>query len=184
MNNLKLHDDKHDKHDSHAAKPKDAVSAIFQSREEARQALHALHKAHFKKSWFGVTSVAKNSHGEETLTAEQATGTFFSQNAVGLIDALVAHGIEGDVARRIEATIEAGEAIVTVETENRDPIEAVEILERFGGMTEVAKNGRAADVSRTSANTAPIDSVYDDDTVEMPVWEEDVFYSRTPLSRR
>ena len=181
--------DKQDRHD-HDHGPKQTVGAVFGSREEARQALGALHKAHFRKVWYGVTSIAKDSHGGETMTAETGTGGILP-NAGTLVDSLVAHGLTGDAARRIEAEIEPGEAVVTVETEHHDPSEAIAILEEYGGQTELSGTRRTASAGTTrtlaGSSTTPgtgttsgrrdyAQSVSED--VDLPVWEEETLYVR------
>jgi hypothetical protein len=172
----------------HNHEPKAAVGAVFGSREEARKALAELHKAHYLKSWFGVTSVATDSHGDQTITAESGSGMFFSQNSMGLVDALVGHGIDADAACDLEADIEPGEAVVTVETGDRDPSEAIAILERNGGRTQLrgtftfggSASGRTeyAGSVRDEYDDRMRDEGMDEDLLEMPVWEEEVFYVR------
>jgi hypothetical protein len=95
---------------------------------------------------------------------------------MGLVDALVAHGIAGDAARAMEAEITPGEAIVTVETENRKAAEAIDILQRFGGRAEVS--GAYGSSGDPSAQREYVETLQDDDELEMPVWEEEVFYVR------
>lgn len=166
----------------HSHEPKPAVGAVFGSREEARKALAELHKAHYLKSWFGVTSLAIDSHGDPTVTAESASGNFFSKSSMGLVDALIAHGIDADAARNMEADIEPGEAIVTVETGDRDPSEATAILERNGGRTDLGGTlDFPGDWSRGRAEYAEGagGEGMDDDMLEMPIWEEEVFYIRS-----
>jgi hypothetical protein len=86
---------------------------------------------------------------------------------MGLVDALVAHGIAGDVARAMEAE--------TVETENRKAAEAIDILQRFGGRTEIS--GAYGSSGDPSAQREYLETLQDDE-LEMPVWEEEVFYVR------
>ena len=172
MNDDKKDDKKHDK------EPGRAIAAVFASREEAHQALGALHKAHFRKVWFGVTSVATTSQGTSAMTVED-TG-FFSQKSQGLVDALVEHGVDGSAARRVVANVQPGNALLTVDPEKHDPSEAAEILNRFGARIEggamaagtTAMRQGARDVT-TSTATATSMATADDD---MPVWEEEEFY--------
>ena len=85
------------------------------SRDQARQAVSSLHAHQFGHVWSGVTSVAANGSGGETV-AIQAPG-FFSLKSQNLVDALVEYGIAAATAGAIEPTISAGETIVIVYVE-------------------------------------------------------------------
>jgi hypothetical protein len=124
-----------------------------------------------------VTSVATDSHGVQTVTAESGAGNFFSPSSMGLVDALVKHGVDADIARDIEAEIEPGEALVTVETGDRDPQEAIAILELSGGRVEASDSNGFARETRPGDRSESAPSV-SDDSLDVPVWEEEIFYVR------
>lgn len=71
------------------------------------------------------------------MTVESA-GSFFSQKSQTLVDALVEHGVHGDVARRVASGIRPGDALVTVtiDSDKHSPDEAIDILQRCGGRVE------------------------------------------------
>ncbi len=160
--------------------PGRAIAAVFGSREEAHQTLGALHKAHFRKVWFGVTSVATTAQGTDAMTVE-SSGGFFSQKSQGLVDALVEHDVDGAAARGLVATIQPGNALLTVDPDKGDPNEAIEILQRHGARIEggmAASGARSAVPSRAASDYAPVTATPatatpDDD---MPVWEEETFF--------
>ena len=176
-----MNDDKpDDKNNEHDKEPARAIAAVFGSREEAHQALGALHKAHFRKVWFGVTSIATTSQGTPAMTVEDAG--FFSQKSQGLVDALVEHHVDGNAARGLVSKVEPGNALLTVDPEKHDPSEAMDILTRCGGRVEggVAAAGAGMTASRqdvrigtTSPGSVTSTATADDD---LPAWEEEEFY--------
>ena len=175
-------DDKHDMHGDRDKRddkkdddaPGRAIAAVFGSREEAHQALGALHKAHFRKVWFGVTSVATTSQGTSAMTVED-TG-FFSQKSQGLVDALVERGVDGNAARQLVTGIEPGQGVVTVDPDKHDPSDAIEILGRFGGRVQTGTTAYAGSAAATrerlrddATSTGGVDE-------DLPQWEEEPFY--------
>jgi hypothetical protein len=121
----------HDKHD-HKNEPGRSVAALFQSRAEARAAVSALHKAKYTHTWMGTTSIAETSTGDAAVTVE--TGGFFS-GTESLVDALVKQGVLGDTARALEARVEPGNAVVTVDPKDKATSEVLSIIEMHGGRT-------------------------------------------------
>ena len=161
--------DNHD-HDRKHDKPEFPASvAVFGSQAEARAAIAALHKAHYTHTWLGATSLAETDRGEETVRVE--TGGFFS-GTESLVDALVKHGVHGDAARAIETGIEPGDAVVTVDPKNKDPQEALALLEGHGGRIGNASFANASGLSGARASTALLPREAD------AAWEEETFYRR------
>jgi hypothetical protein len=157
--------------------PGTAIAAMFQSREEAKRAIGALHKAHFKKTWFGTTSVAVDASGEEKITTESSGGGLFSNDAGSLVDALVKYDVDGDTARRIEAEAQPGCAIVAVKPPDdgkHEPSEAMEILSRYGGKVQ-GRSLAGAGVGSAGSTYSPLG---DDDFDDSLVYEETTFYRR------
>ena len=115
----------------HEREPGRAIVARFESPAEARTAVGALHKAHYTHTWLGTTSVATTGGGNETITVESGSG-FFSETH-SLVDALVSHGVIGATAREIERTLEAGDALITVDPKDRDVLGAISLIEQYGG---------------------------------------------------
>jgi hypothetical protein len=169
-----------DEHQDHESGP--SIVARFESQAEARGALKALHKAHYTHTWLGTTSVATTSTGEEALTVESSSG-FFSHTH-SLVDALVSHGVLGDIAREIERTIVPGDALLTVDPKDRAAAEAISLLERYGGHIAGHTAHLTTDLRLPpSEQRAPRTSQSPADT--MPTYgEEDMFYQRNSTMRR
>ncbi|MBC5802232.1 MAG: YsnF/AvaK domain-containing protein [Candidatus Eremiobacteraeota bacterium] len=192
------------------------VAAVFPDRDSARDALAELHDAGFHRVWLGVTHPNLDDGGEPTLESESAggflesVGRFFSgegPHGQALHDALVHHGLSEQQARRIDATIEPGNAVVTVDG-NDDPGEAMRILRQSGGRFEgsgtpnVADSarGRSADDAndarrlqlreeRLSVDKERVQSgearigkrvVSEQQSVDVPVFHEEVYVERRP----
>lgn len=120
-----------------------------------------------------------------------------------LHQALIAHGLRHDQARRLEATIPSGAAIVTVDGEN-DPDEALEILQANGGNVDASLLGSATgtaplddarrlqlreerlliDKHRVGSGEARIrkEVVSEQQTIDVPVFREELFIRRRPVS--
>lgn len=117
------------------------VAAVFADGDAARDALADLHDAGFHHVWLGVTRTGADNTAEPTIETEgaggfmESIGRFFSgegSQGRGLHEALVHHGLGEEQARRIDATIAPGNAVVTVDG-NDDPGEARRILRQNGG---------------------------------------------------
>ena len=116
------------------------IAALFPSRQDARDAIKLLHKAHYTHTWLGTTSLAVTSAGDETIALEDASpGLFFSKKSQSLVDALVDHGVAGEVARAIAPLITVGTAVLVLDPKDKDPREAETIIEDAGG--EIASEG-------------------------------------------
>jgi uncharacterized protein (TIGR02271 family) len=137
-----------------------AIAATFSDRGSANKALTDLHHAGFRTVWLGVTHGDASSSAGVTVESEDAAegglmgslGKFFSGEGTqeqALHQALIAHGLTNDEALRLEATVAAGSAIVTVDGEN-DPTEAVDILRSNGGKVT------GSDLGKTKVATAPV----------------------------
>ncbi len=129
------------------------IAATFADRGTAQKALTDLHDAGFRNLWLGVTHGDATTGAGATVASEGAAGggmmdslgRFFSGQGAQeqvLHQALMAHGLSNDQARRLEATLPAGAAIVTVDGEN-DPNEAVDILQTNGGNVDASYRGTA-----------------------------------------
>jgi uncharacterized protein (TIGR02271 family) len=138
----------------------DTIAATFPDRSTAHKALTNLHDAGFRNVWLGVTHGDATTGAGATVASEGVTGggmmdslgRFFRGEGVqeqALHQALIAHGLSDDQARRLEATLPAGAAIVTVDGEN-NPDEAGEILQTNGGTVDTSYLGSA------TTGTAPI----------------------------
>jgi hypothetical protein len=117
------------------------IAVMFTNRDTAKAALTELHEAGFRDVWLGVMHGDASTAAGATVAADEGGGMmkslarFFSGEGAqeqALHQALFAHGLSDDQARRLEATVPAGAAIVTVSGEN-DVDEAIEILQRHGG---------------------------------------------------
>lgn len=117
-----------DKH-NHAAEAGRSIVARFESPAEAREAIAALHKAHYTKTWMGATSVARTSTGDEAVTVD---GGGFLSSTQRLVDALVTRGVLGDTARQVEQQIKPGDALVTLDLQDKDSAVAQNILATHG----------------------------------------------------
>ena len=100
-----------------------ALVALFATREYARRAISRLHDEGFHHTWLGVTEAMQS---DETSTGYAAkTGTrvesdnaiarFFGEGDQTLHDALIKHGVSDEDAARIDKTLPAQSAIVTVD---------------------------------------------------------------------
>jgi hypothetical protein len=156
-----------------------SIAARFGSAAEAREAIAALHKEHYTHTWLGTTSVAKTDTGDEAVTVESGGG-FFSQTH-SLVDALVSHGVLGDTARKIEATIEPGEALLTVDPKDRDVLEAISLVEQHGGHIAGHTIDADADLWLTPSQSR-ISPVRKDERTER-FGAEDAFYQRGRVTR-
>jgi uncharacterized protein (TIGR02271 family) len=196
------------------------IAAAFTDREAARSALTELHDAGFRNVWLGVTHGDATTGAGTTVVSETAGGVmdsigrFFSGEGTqeqALHQALVARGLGDAQARRLEATLPAGSAIVTVDGEN-DATEAIEILQDCGGDVDVSYGqsttsgtsvtaARPVDVDdarrlqlreerlsidkqRVSSGEARIgkEVVSQRQSVDVPVFHEELFIQRRPVS--
>ncbi|MBC5800988.1 MAG: YsnF/AvaK domain-containing protein [Candidatus Eremiobacteraeota bacterium] len=135
------------------------LAAVFTNKDDAKSAIHQLHDAGFRECWLGVTR-GDAATGETTIESGgggmlDSIGRFFSGEPThghgnALHEALTAHGLREDEARRLEASVAPNSAIVTVDGEN-DPDEARDILEQCGG--RVQSGSGAGDGSYASGAT-------------------------------
>jgi len=145
------------------------VAAVFTDRESARDALAQLHEAGFHHVWLGVTQTDIDDAGEPTLESGGAggfmetVGRFFSgegSHGQALHEALVHHGLTEQQARRIDATIAPGNAVVTVDG-NDDPGEAMRILRQSGGRFEGSAAQGLGNTSRGVAAGGSVTGAFD-----------------------
>jgi hypothetical protein len=123
-----------------------AVVAAFAHRGSAHDAAKRLRDAGFNKVWIGVTSAYVEGDGryntgkigtniesdDDSIGAK--IGRFFSDEADGstLTETLLRHGVTEAEARRIDATIEPDNALLTVGS-NDHPELIAQIVESCGG---------------------------------------------------
>jgi uncharacterized protein (TIGR02271 family) len=130
------------------------IAATFPDRANAHEALTKLHDAGFRKVWLGVTHGDATTGTGATVASEGTTGggimeslgRFFTGEGAqeqALHQALIAHGLSDAQARRLEASVPAGAAIVTADGEN-DRNEAIEILQNNGGNVDTSFLGAVA----------------------------------------
>jgi uncharacterized protein (TIGR02271 family) len=137
------------------------IAVMFTNRDTAKAALTELHEAGFRDVWLGVMHGDASTAAGATVAADEGGGMmkslarFFSGEGAqeqALHQALFAHGLSDDQARRLEATVPAGAAIVTVSGEN-DVDEAIEILQRNGGT--VAGDAMVSGTTAAATPTSP-----------------------------
>jgi hypothetical protein len=123
-----------------------AVVAAFAHRGSAHDAAKRLRDAGFHKVWIGVTSAYVEGDGRYNTgtigtnieSDDDSIGAkisrFFSDEADGssLTETLLRHGVTEAEARRIDATIEPDNALLTVES-NDHPDLVAQIVEACGG---------------------------------------------------
>ncbi len=148
----------------------DSLAASFPDRGSANKALRELHDAGFRKVWLGVTRGDTTTAGGATVESEGAAeggmmgsvGRFFSGEGAqsqALHQALIAHGLSDEQARRLEMTVPADSAIVVVDGEN-DPDEALDILQANAGRVDssaLGSVGSAAALGAPKANRSDVD---------------------------
>jgi len=166
-------DHKHEHNHDHKHEPGRSTVAIFGSRAEAREAMAALHKAHFTHTWLGTTSMAQADGGAETLTVESAQSGGFFGGTGSLVDALVSHGVLGDTARQVEATVEPGDALLTLDPKDKDLSEALSIIEAHGG--RIGGRTYATPFARTARTSLGMEYPAESD------YAEETFYRRTAV---
>jgi hypothetical protein len=167
------------------------VVAAFADRTTARAAAKALRDEGFHKAWIGVTRAsveadARYNTGLITTKVDAADdsvgakiGRFFSgeTNGADLYDSLTRRGVDPDDARRIDASIEPNDVILTVNGSNY-PEFAAQIIEDFegdvlaGGFDE--SDRIAADQRFDEAGRAQLRDDRLRDAV-IPVLSEDIF---------
>ncbi len=146
------------------------IAATFPDRDSAKDALTDLHHAGFRNVWLGVTHGDALTSGGATVASAGAgggvmdsLGRFFSGEGAqeqALHQALIGRGLTESQARRLEASVSAGAAIVTVDGEN-DPDEAIDILQSNGGNVDASDLGSAPAATGSRA-VAPQRSSRDD----------------------
>jgi len=167
------------------------IAAIFTDKDDAKSAIQELHDAGFRDCWLGVTR-GDAATGETTIESGggsmlDSIGRFFSGepshgHGTALHEALTAHGLREDEARRLEGSVAPNSAIVTVDGENA-PDEALDILEQCGGRVQSGAGYGSAYASdaalggATAAGTASTRGSAADDTA-MPRARTDVDEAR------
>jgi len=172
------------------------LAATFADRASADTALAELHDAGFRKVWLGVVQ-GDAAPGPNAQVASEGEG----DEEQTLHVALIAHGLRHDRARQLEATLQGGAAIVTVDGEN-DPDEAFTILQANGG--NVSTNAPAAarppkvdearrlqlreerlliDKQQIAGAEARVrkEVVAEQQSVDVPVFHEELFIRRRPV---
>ena len=183
------------------------IAAIYIDRESAHDALDGLHRAGFRRVWLGVTRTDTTAADEPLVEPDnaggfmEALGRFFSGDASRagtLHDALVRHGLDEAQARRIDAEIDPGNAVVLVDGEY-DPAQATRILETSGGALvpqsdrgaagdsrrlELREERLALDKERVRSGEARVgtDVVTQQASVDVPVFHEELYIERRPVS--
>ncbi|MDQ2908078.1 MAG: YsnF/AvaK domain-containing protein [Candidatus Eremiobacteraeota bacterium] len=137
------------------------IAAVFTDGDSARDALANLHDAGFHHVWLGVTRSDPGNTTEPTLQSEgaggfmDAVGRFFSgEGSPGraLHETLVHRGLSEQQARRIDATIAPGNAVVTVDG-NDDPGGARRVLRQSGGRLDDSATPSGSDVAGSDARS-------------------------------
>jgi hypothetical protein len=118
------------------------VVGAFDRVETARAAAEALHDEGFHQTWIGVTHIEDVDSASSADTTVQSAdesvaakiGRFFSGTANGasLTDALMQHGVTEEDARRVDASIEPADVVLTVHGSNH-PALAAQIITGFEG---------------------------------------------------
>jgi hypothetical protein len=123
-----------------------ALVATFAQRRSAHQAAKRLRDEGFHKVWIGVTSAYVESDdryntgtiGTNIASVDDSIGAkighFFSDESDGLslAETLIRHGVTETEARRIDATIEPDNVLLTVDGSNH-PERVAQIVEACGG---------------------------------------------------
>ncbi len=201
----------------------ETIVAMFRDRSQAHEALADLHDAGFRNVWLGVTHGDASAAEGATVASESGSGGGF-MNSVGrffsgegaseqaLHQALIARGVTDEQARRLEATVPSGTAIVTVDGENNAG-EAMQIVGAYGG--EVVGSAGSRSSGATQASTAAVaddmdearrlqlreerlsvdkqrvssgealirkDVVTEQQSIDVPVFHEELFIARHPVA--
>jgi len=191
------------------------IAATFSDRASAHDALLDLRDAGFHNVWLGVThgepsgagvTVADGSSGGGIM---ESIGRFFSGEGPqeqALHRALIGRGLSDAEARRLEATVPVGSAIVTVESENASS-QAIDILRENGGVVnstyvadDVVTSDDAGvremrrvplreerltiDKQRVAGGEARVrkDIVSEQQSIDVPVFREELFIERRPVT--
>ncbi len=114
-----------------------ALVATFPDRESAHQAVHRLHDEGFHNTWIGLTRSMTDSTSSMGSTAQtrveddNALARFFGGDE-SLHDALRRHGVSEADAGRVDTTLPANSAILTVHGSNHPEL-AAQVVEECGG---------------------------------------------------
>ena len=167
------------------------VVAAFADRDVARAAAKALHDEGFHKTWIGVTRAgveADTRYNTGSITTKVDTaddsigakiGRFFSGQSDGenLVESLTRRGVDPDDARRIDASIEPNDVVLTVNGSNYPEL-AAQIIEDFegdvlaGGFDQtdrIAADQRIDEAGRSQLRDARLR------TAMVPAMSEDIF---------
>lgn len=178
------------------------IAATFPDRGSANEALTELYQAGFRNVWLGVMQSDATTGASATVASGDAADSEGAQEQA-LHQALIAHGLRHDQARRLEAIIPSGAAIVTVDSEN-DPDEALLILQTKGGNVDSSLVGSATKGAsplndarrlqlreeRLLIDKQPVLSgearirkevVTEQQSIDVPVFREEFFIRRRPV---
>ena len=129
-----------------------ALVATFSSREAAHQAASRLHEEGFNRTWIGITrameeaySAPANAGAGMRVESENALARFFGTGDESLHEALLQHGVSESDAARIDGTLPADSAILTVDGANHPELAAQVVAECGGSMVASAGAGALYD---------------------------------------
>ncbi|GAC1303811.1 MAG: YsnF/AvaK domain-containing protein [Vulcanimicrobiaceae bacterium] len=131
-----------------------ALVATFPDRETAHQAVHRLHDEGFHNTWIGLTRSMTDDGGafspsgattETRVEEDNALARFFGGGNESLHAALRRHGVSEADAARVDTTLPANCAILTVHGSNHPELAAQIVAECGGEMVTSAASSRLLD---------------------------------------
>lgn len=119
-----------------------ALVAVFATRDYAHRAIERLHDEGFHNTWLGITeplqddgySTNSNNVTGTRVESDNAFARFFGAGDTTLHDALIKHGVSEADAAKLDDTLPAHSAIVTVDGSNHPELAAQLIAECDGEM--------------------------------------------------
>lgn len=141
-----------------------ALAATFPDRERAHDAVQRLHDEGFHQTWIGLTkpmtddgygTTSSAATGETRVEEENPVARFFGGGNESLHEALRRHGVSDEDAARVDTSLPANSAILTVRGSNHPEL-AAQIIATCGGSlltSEASTNlmGTYADRMKTTA---------------------------------
>ena len=109
-----------------------ALVAVFADRELARNAISQLHQEGFHKTWLGLTEPMRAT--DTQVQSDNALARFFGSSEESLHDALLKHGVSEVDARKLDDTLPARSAVVTVDGKNHPELAAQIVAQCEGEM--------------------------------------------------
>lgn len=118
-----------------------ALAATFPSREAAHRAVQRLHDEGFHRTWIGLTkpmsddgyaTTAQTTTSGSRIEEENPVARFFGGGDESLAGALHRHGVSEEDAARVDTSLPANSAVLTVNGANHPEL-AAEIIESCGG---------------------------------------------------